>query len=507
MIFIIGLGPGDPNLLTREAWDLLQRAPRVHLRTRRHPTVAGLPPGVKLSAFDSLYARADDFEQVYDAIAAKIVAAAQRAAKKGEDVFYAVPGHPLVGERSVRLILARAAAAGVPTRIVGGLSFVEPVLEVLAAHGRLSPTDDPMARLQLSDALDLARLHHPPLDPDRPALVAQIFSRTVASDVKLTLLNQYPPAHEVLVVRAAADDAASPAGACRAVPLAELDHDQRFDHLTSLYIPALPGVTSFEGFQETIAHLRAPEGCPWDREQTHQSLRGTLLEECYEVLTALDEDDMDALREELGDLLMNLVMQVQIATEEEVFRMTDVIADVDAKLKRRHPHVFGAEHFKDSDEVLVNWYAIKAAEKAAKAAKGRVAVDDSALAGVAPALPALAQAQKFAHRAHRAGFRWEDREKRYHKVLEELEEVRSARDDAHRREEFGDLLFSIAYWADGFDIDVETASRDANLKFARRFRALERIVREQGRTMPEMSEAELLAAWRAVKRVERPADS
>ncbi len=500
MIHIIGLGPGDPNLLTREAWDLLQRAPRVHLRTRRHPTVAGLPTGVKLSAFDALYARAENFEEVYDAIATKIVTAAKRGAKKGEDVFYAVPGHPLVGERSVRLILERAAAAGVQVRIVSGLSFVEPVLEALATHGRLAANDDPMARLQLSDALDLAQLHHPPLDPDRPALVAQIFSRAIASDVKLTLLNQYPPAHEVIVVRAAGS---SSLAACDAMPLAELDHGEHFDHLTSLYIPALSGVTSFEGFQETIAHLRAPEGCPWDREQTHQSLRETMLEECYEVLTALDEDDMDALREELGDLLLNLVMQVQIATEEEVFRMTDVIADVDAKLKRRHPHVFGAEHFKDSAEVLVNWHAIKAAEKAAKAGQGRVVVDESALAGIAPALPALAQAQKYAHRAHRAGFRWEDREKRLHKVLEELEEVRSARDDAHRHEEFGDLIFSIAYWADGYKIDIETASRDANQKFARRFRALESTAREQGRAMSEMSEADLLEIWRTVKRAEQ----
>ena len=498
MIHIVGLGPGDPNQLTREAWDVLQRAPRIYLRTRRHPTVAGLPPGVPRTAFDALYSRAANFDEVYDAIATKIVAAAQRAQKKDADVVYAVPGHPLVGERSVPLILARAAAAGLPARIVGGLSFIEPVLEALAVHGALAPGDDPMARLQLCDALDLARLHHPPLDPDRPALAAQIYSRAVASDAKLTLLNQYPPTHEVLIVRAAGAGAPS---RCIAVPLAELDHADHFDHLTSLYIPALSGMAGFAGFHETIAHLRAPEGCPWDREQTHQSLRGTLLEETYEVLTALDEDDMDALREELGDLLLNLVMQVQIATEEEVFRMTDVIADVDAKLKRRHPHVFGAEHFKDSDEVLVNWYAIKAAEKAKKAEKA--AVDSSALAGIAPALPALAQAQKFAHRAHRAGFRWEDREKRLHKVLEELEEVRQARDDAHRAEEFGDLIFSIAYWADGYGVDIETAARDANLKFARRFRALEAIVGAQGGDMTKMSEAKLLEAWRAVKRSER----
>ena len=280
MIHIIGLGPGDPNLLTREAWDLLQRAPRVHLRTRRHPTVAGLPTGVKLSAFDALYARAENFEEVYDAIATKIVTAAKRGAKKGEDVFYAVPGHPLVGERSVRLILERAAAAGVQVRIVSGLSFVEPVLEALATHGRLAANDDPMARLQLSDALDLAQLHHPPLDPDRPALVAQIFSRAIASDVKLTLLNQYPPAHEVMVVRAAGS---SSLAACDAMPLAELDHGEHFDHLTSLYIPALSGVTSFEGFQETIAHLRALASALPDSQLRHTFLTTAAVQETLAV--------------------------------------------------------------------------------------------------------------------------------------------------------------------------------------------------------------------------------
>ena len=481
---------------------MLRRARTVYLRTRKHPTVRGLPKHLRLRSFDRLYQRAISFDAVYSEIARSIIAAAGKKNKRlTDDVIYAVPGHPLVGERSVPMIMAAAQAAGIPTRIVSGMSFIEPVLEVLqvpSAEFRV-PTLDPIDGLQLCDALDLARLHHPALDPDRPALVAQLYSRQIASDVKLTLLNQYPPDHRVLVVRAESAKRSSQHSDLRArgSTLAELDHSAGFDHLSSLYIPPLTRAGGFETLQETIAHLRAPEGCPWDREQTHQSLRTTLLEEAYEVLTAIDEDDMPALKEELGDLLLNVMLQAQIATEADEFRMSDVVAEIDAKLKRRHPHVFGDVAVKNAAEVTTNWNEIKKREKAAK---GLTAA--SVLDGIAPALPALAQAQKMAHRADRAGFRWKDKRTRYDKVLEELAEVRNARDDKHRREELGDLIFSLAYWADGLGIDIETAAREGNQKFARRFRALETAVRAQNKDMLRMSEAALLAEWRKVKAAE-----
>lgn len=483
MIVILGLGPGDPTLLTREAWELLSAAPEVLLRTRRHPTVAGLPTHLRLRDFDDVYESGDDFDAIYASIAAAVLADAQAAPER--DLIYAVPGHPLVGEATVPLIRARARALGIPTRIVAGLSFVEPTLEALQA-GVGEHAVDPLNGLQLCDALELATMHHPPLNPDRPALIAQVYSRAVASDVKLTLMNQYPPPHAVWVVKGGA-------GAIE-VSLSELDHAEHFDHLTSLYVPALGAIGGFEALQETIAHLRAPEGCPWDREQTHESLRGTLLEESYEVLTAIDEGDLDALREELGDLLLNIVLQAQIATEAEEFRMSDVIAAVDAKLKRRHPHVFGDVAVKDSGEVVANWNEIKKQEKAAKGQH-----DASVLDGIAPALPALARAQKLAHRAERAGFKWDSHDDRLAKVREEIDEILGARDDAHRAEEFGDLLFTVADWADGYGIDVETAAREANLKFERRFRALERIVRERGLDLARMSQADMLSIWREVK--------
>jgi tetrapyrrole methylase family protein/MazG family protein len=540
VITLLGLGPGDPRQLTREAWEILSESKTVHLRTRRHPTVAGLPPHLAQVDFDGFYEAGDAFEAVY----ARIVDAVMDAAKQG-DVVYAVPGHPLVGEATTPLILQRAAEAGMKTRIVAGLSFIEPALEILSEEFLMLNSDaathqpihnsklkihnsiDPVNGLQLCDALEMASLHHPPVNPDKPALIAQVYSRAIASDVKLTLMNQYPPAHEVFVVRAVAEDGgvrrrgdgakrktkSSPhpltpspshpstsSGQARVIktPLHELDHRDIFDHLTSLYVPALDQAGGFEALQETIAHLRAPEGCPWDREQTHASLRTTLLEEAYEVLTAIDEDDMDALKEELGDLLLNVVLQAQIATEAEEFRMSDVIAAINAKLIRRHPHVFGHEVVNDSGQVVASWNEIKKKEKADKGVK-----DASVLDGIAPALPALAQAQKMAHRAERAGFKWDSHEARLAKVREEIEEIVMATSDAHRAEEFGDLCFTIADWADGYGIDIETAAREANLKFSRRFRKLETIVRRRGLDLNAMSQADMLQIWREVKRREK----
>ncbi|MGQ9903790.1 MAG: nucleoside triphosphate pyrophosphohydrolase, partial [Anaerolineae bacterium] len=352
---------------------------------------------------------------------------------------------------------------------------------------------DPLDGLQICDALELAALHHPPLNPDRPALIAQVYSRAIASDVKLTLMNQYPPEHRVATVTT--DTVAW-------LALHQLDHIDRFDHLTTLYVPAMPITASFEGLQETIAHLRAPEGCPWDRAQTHESLRSALLEEVYEVLTALDEGDLNALREEMGDLLMNLIMQAQIATEAEEFRMVDVIAEIDAKLKRRHPHVFGDIVVNSVGEVLTNWNAIKQQEHINKGAARKSALD-----GIPPALPALAQAQKIAHKAERAGFQWsrdarQATQLRLAKVHEEIDEIIAASDNVHRREEIGDLLFTLADLADGFDIDAEAALREANLKFAQRFRAMEALIRERNLDMQTMSLAELEAVWAEVKQSE-----
>ena len=476
-ITIVGLGPGDPRYLTREAWEVLNAASKVWLRTEHHPTVAGLPPHLTLHSFDHLYEGADDFAQIYDAIASEVL----RWGKQPEGVIYAVPGHPLVGEATVRKILAQAEEAGLTVYIVEGLSFVAPTLTALGV--------DALDGLQICDAVEIAARHHPPLNPDLPALVGQLYSRALAADVKLTLMNQYPDDHEVMLVCAA--------GTLEQrfvrLPLYELDR-RDIVYLTTLYVPPLSGVTSFEGLQDTVAHLRAPGGCPWDREQTHESLRSGLLEEAYEALAAIDAGDMQSLQEELGDFLLQVLLQVQIATEEGEFKMMDVISGIDAKLKYRHPHVWGDRPAEGTEEVLQRWEELKREEKGE---------DHSVLDGVPAALPAVQQADTYSQRAARVGFDWTEPSGVAVKVREEIAEVEEATTPEEREAELGDLLFAVVNWARWLEVDPETALRKASARFAGRFRGVERITRERGLEMATLTLDELEALWQEVKLSDR----
>jgi tetrapyrrole methylase family protein/MazG family protein len=477
-ITIVGLGPGDVRHLTREAWEVLEGAQEVWLRTERHPTVAGLPPTLTVHSFDDLYEEVDDFSRVYGIIAERILQLGQRP----QGVVYAVPGHPLVGEATVGAILARIEQRAVSLRVVEGLSFVEPTLTALRI--------DALEGLQIFDAVELSRHHHPPLNPDFPALVGQLYSRLLASDVKLTLMNQYPDEHEVVLVHAAG----TPEQRVVRRLLYELDRADEATapvaHLTTLYIPPLADVAGFEGLQETVAHLRAPDGCPWDREQTHESLRTGLLEEAYETVTAIDRGDTQALQEELGDLLLQVLLQTQIATEAGEFKMPDVIAGIDGKLKYRHPHVWGGRSVEGTLEVLHNWEELKREEKGRRS---------SLLDGVPGALPALQQADTYGQRVARVGFDWADVSGVAAKVREELAELESAPTRERQEAELGDLLFAVANWARWLGVDPEAALRKANARFARRFRSLERAARECGFDIAELSIDELEALWQEAK--------
>ena len=478
IITVVGLGPGDPCYLTREAWEVLEAAAEdgdeVWLRTEHHPTVAGLPPHLTLHSFDYLYEEAKDFLQVYDAISDEVL----RLGKRPEGVIYAVSGHPLVGEATVGQILSRAAEAGLAVHIVEGLSFVEPTLTALRI--------DALSGLQIYDAVELAARHHPSLNPDLPALVGQLYSRALAADVKITLMNQYPDGHEVMLVHAAGTHDRRVVR----LPLYELDRRDDIAHLTTLYVPPLPGVTSFEGLQDTVAHLRAPDGCPWDREQTYESLRAGLLEETYEVLAAIDVGDVRALQEELGDLLLQILLQVQIATEGGDFKMAQVIAGIDAKLKHRHPHVWGGRPVKGTKEVLRRWEELKREETGG---------NRSVLDGVPAALPALQQADTYSLRAARVGFDWTETSGVADKIREEMAEVEAAATPEEREAELGDLLFAVVNWARWLGVEPETALRKASARFARRFRGVERLARERGLDMAALTINELETLWQEAK--------
>jgi tetrapyrrole methylase family protein/MazG family protein len=302
-------------------------------------------------------------------------------------------------------------------------------------------------------------------------------------------MNAYPDDHLVTLVHAAGTEEAQ----LEQLPLHELDRSPGIGLRTSLYIPPAGRRDSLEAFQETVAHLRAPDGCPWDREQTHQSLAPHLMEESYEALHALDADDLPALKEELGDLLLQIVLQAQIASESGDFRMADVIGGINDKIVRRHPHVFGQVKVEGVENVLQNWEALKQAERA-EAGEGKGLLD-----GVPVGLPALAQAAEVQRRVARVGFDWPALEGVLEKVGEELNELLAAEGSERKADEMGDLLFAVVNYARWLDIDPEAALRRAAHRFRSRFAHLEDEARRSGRPLPSLSAGEMDRLWEAAK--------
>ncbi len=472
-ITIIGLGPGSSQQWTRAAFKLLSEANEIYLRTAAHPSASDLTAPV-IHTFDDL---------TLQQIAAKVV----RLGKRDTGVFYAVPGHPNLGEPTVPLIQNLAHNEEIPVTIVAGLNFIEPALT--AAGAKTSGI------LQLVDADTVAAHSHPPLEPDRPALISNLSSVTQAEQVQQCLLNAYPDEFELTLVQSPG----TAAERIRRCPLNTLKNQPHLDTPTSIYLPAGTR-NNFSTFQETIARLRAPDGCPWDREQTHRSLRPYLLEETYEVLEALDADDPAALAEELGDLLLQIALHTQVAIDHGEFKMGDVIDHINRKLLRRHPHVFGDVVVNGVEDVATNWDAIKKEEKAAK---GQANSTASALDGVPPALPALTQAMAISKRAVRVGFEWPNIEGVLEKVIEEAHEIVEAGNPVHLESEFGDLLFSVVNLARWRKIDPESALRSTNARFTRRFKKLETLAAAQGKRLPEMSIEEMDALWEVAKKDEK----
>jgi len=479
-ITLLGLGPGASDLLTRQAWQTLENATEIFLRTRQHPTVADLPAHLSVYSFDHLYEELDSFEDVYAQIVKRILGLGARP----EGVIYATPGHPFIAEATGPEILRGALEQGIPVRVVEGLSFMEPVFSALAL--------DPFPSTTLVDAIELGAAHHPSFSPSAPALVAQIYSQHIASEIKLTLMNLYPNEHPVKLLHAAGTE-----NQCiEDLHLYEIDRSPHIGLLTVLYLPPLAEYSSFEALQEIVTHLRAPEGCPWDQEQTVASLRPDLLEEAYEVLAAIDSDDPVKMKEEFGDLLLMVAMLMQINNEDGNFNSADVIRGINTKLIRRHPHVFDGLHVDGIGTVLKNWEQIKAEERAANGE-----AEKSLLDGVSIALPALSQAQEYQARAARVGFDWPKIEGVIEKICEEVEELRQAPDNEAQTAELGDLFFAVVNLARWLKIDAETSLREANSRFKQRLSFIERAARQRSRQLSEMSLDELEVLWDEAKKV------
>lgn len=443
-VVVIGLGPGDPALITAAALSEIDRVATRFVRTSRHPSAHLVEPA---HSFDRLYDRASSLDEVY----AGIVDALVEAALAEGEALYAVPGSPLVAERSVDLLRADAR---IETLVLPAISFLDLAWAALEV--------DPLragARV-----IDGHRFSVEAAGESAPMLVAQCDTQLVLSEIKLAI----DDGPEVTVLQRLG----LPDQTITRVAWADLDRVTP-DHLTTIWIPGLadPVAAELARFDELVRTLRAR--CPWDSRQTHRSLTRHLLEETYEVLEAIDDlkDDEPSgyahLEEELGDLLFQVVFHATLAAEAGQFTLADVARGIHDKLVERHPHVFGAP-----GQPMPNWEELKKAEK------GRSSVMD----GVPGSLPSLLYAFKVQSKAASVGFDWKNAAGAWPKIREELGELEQAigTSDHAVNEELGDVLFSVVNVARHLGVDPEAALRDASAKFRERFMAVERLAADSG---------------------------
>lgn len=484
-IILLGLGPGERNLLTVEALEWLSKIQEVTLCFDVQFPMDFFPPGLEINILDREgewgTPAIDQVDRGFtvDRLAQRVI----ELGKRPQGVTFAVPGHPLEGDSLCNEIMLQAEKTGLRVRIIQGISFIDSIWTALG----VKPTE----QTYLIEAYSLLVQHLPQFPPSFPALISKVGTKDIASGVKNCLSRVYPLSHPIRLVHRAG----SLGEMVEDAEIGGLDNSIYFGYTSAIYLPAMEKGSSFEEFLELVAHLRSPEGCPWDRKQTHQTLRLYLLEEAYEALAALDGNDMPGLKEELGDLLLQVALHTQVASEEGSFRMPDVLQHIHEKLVRRHPHVFGDTKVDGVARVLQNWEEIKAAER-----KAHDEEDKSLLDSVPRSLPALSQAQEIQERAARVGFDWPDIEPVWKKVDEELDEVREAVDQASIEVEIGDLVFAIVNLGRWCGVDAESALRNTVKRFRQRFGYIEKSARSQGRLLSEMTLEEMDAFWDEAKR-------
>ncbi|HII4438354.1 MAG: nucleoside triphosphate pyrophosphohydrolase [Clostridium perfringens] len=483
MLKIMGLGPGAYEALTIGALKELKNNKNIYFRTEKHPTVDFLKDeGIKFESYDHAYEKYDSFDDVYKYIAEDLIT----KIKDDEDLIYAVPGHPLVAEKSVINLIELCKENNVQYEVLPAVSFVDAMMEALQV--------DPIEGVKIIDAFDMKNQI---LDKRVGTIITQVYNNFIASEVKLRLLEGYEDDTEIIFVRAAGVEGLE---SIRKIPLYELDWQEDIDYLTSIYIPKdLGNKKDFQDLLDIIETLRNPGGCPWDREQTHESLKSALLEECYEVIDAIENEDEDALIEELGDVLLQVVFHASIGKEDGYFDIMDVIGGISNKMINRHPHVFGNEEANTSEQVLVNWDEIKKEEKGIKTLTEE-------MQNIAKSLPATTRAYKVQKKAKKVGFDWDDVNYAMDKVKEELNEIKevyNCEDKSIIEGEVGDLLFACINVARFLEVDGELALDKTIKKFIKRFSYIENEAIKNNKNLKDMTLEEMDKLWEEAKTSEK----
>ncbi|HWQ58460.1 MAG TPA: nucleoside triphosphate pyrophosphohydrolase [Clostridia bacterium] len=466
-----------PGSISCAAEAAVKNANKLFLQTAHHPSAAWIVrAGLSFESMDDLYAEAEDFDALNSAIA-------DRLARSGADAIYAVPGRGVGAALKAKLLKA-CGEREIELTLLPGIGYAEAALAMAPA---VSSGD---VRIVEASALPL------PLDPYVTLCVEEIDTPLRAREVKLALTEYFPDEHPAYFCHMDAQGSYS----VSPIPLYELDRQNAYFAADALVVPAASferlSRHGLEGLTGVMERLRAPGGCPWDAEQTHESLKKSLVEETYEVLDAIERNDMDALCEELGDLLLQVVFHAQLEAELRSFTMRDVTTGIVNKLVYRHPHVFGDVSVSGSAEVLVNWDQLKKKEK-------RQDTVSEAMESVPRGFPALMRAQKLQKKAATVGFDWPDASGALDKLAEEADELRTAvggEGEARVFEEAGDLLFSAVNAARLAGCDAELALREACDKFLKRFTELERDVTADGLELSKLGIDALNLRWERIKK-------
>ena len=481
VITVVSLGPGDPGLLTLQTADALRNAKQLILRTEQHGVAQWLKEqNIPYITMDALYDEYWDFDELHAAIAKKLWCTAQTS-----PVTYAVMDATTDG--SVAALAASMPAEGKLVRMAG-LSLADAYLSALP-EGQVQASG-----IRVIPAMDCERSQ---LDPSTPLLITEIDSPVLAGMVKLWLTDLYDDEMTVTLFPSSVKSHRKPVQ----LPLMELDRQRTYDHTVAVYLPAVPlrlrKRFCFADLVEILDILCGENGCPWDREQTHESLRKYLIEEAYETVGAIDEGDIDHLADELGDVLLQVVFHANVGKSHGDFTISDVTTNICRKMIYRHAHIFGTDDCKTADEVSTNWEKLKKAEKG-------LTTQASVLADVSKGLPALMRAHKVQKKAANVGFDWDTALEALPKVHEEADEVKAELDASRDpAEELGDLLFSCVNVTRLCGLDAEELLKNATEKFISRFTAMENLINSAGKSLEGLTLREMDVYWNQVKSAQK----
>ncbi len=468
-IYILGFGCAGRSEITLGTIDTLKKSDKVYVRTMEHPAAVILDEfNIPYVDFDSIYDKSETFDDVYEFISDTVVNSPE------DTVSYIVPGSAVFAEKAVQLIIKKATC---PVKIIPAVSFLDGIFSALKM--------DAIESFKLIDALDMENSKP---DVSTTNIIAQVYDRDIASDVKLELMKYYDDEFEVhVIIGAAADDEK-----IITVPVCEMDYVKEIDHLTSVVVPPAlgnSGAGAFDSLYWVIKALRGENGCDWDKAQTHESLIKYLIEESYEFIDAVKNSDPFGMCEELGDVLLQIVLHCAIAEEEGEFALYDVIREETKKMIRRHPHVFSEDrHHTDWDEIKKEEHGYKSTSQS--------------MSEIPKSFPATIYADKIQSKAAKVGFDFDDAFQAMGKLYEEIDELKDAiNENANIAEECGDMLFAAINVVRLAGADPYEALCRANDKFFTRFALMEKLIEENNLVLEDMSVEEADVYWEKAKKL------